>query len=222
MIQVASLRGGPPLALAGPGIRDTQVLCASGLPGDMAGRLAANRALFPRGVDFILERQRDRIARAGELEAAVALPETYAKEAGSGEARLFLWSNPNKIYRANLRELSPSADPATRNFAARFSILDADAAISLGMSATLTIASTNAAPTISVPLSALFNQGAGAALWRVGADGRLDPTPVTVLRYEANAAIVSGPLKEGDNIVILGVHKLDAGQRVRVVTQQGS
>jgi alpha-D-ribose 1-methylphosphonate 5-triphosphate synthase subunit PhnH len=54
VLQVASLHGGPPLALCGPGIRDRQVLCAIGLPDDMLARLAANRALFPRGVDFIL------------------------------------------------------------------------------------------------------------------------------------------------------------------------
>jgi RND family efflux transporter MFP subunit len=158
-----------------------------------------------------------RLARSGEMEALVALPETYAKQAGAGDARLFLWSNPDKVYRAKLRELSPAADPQTRNFAARFSILDADKAIALGMSATLTIAATESAPAISVPLSALFNQGAGAALWKVGADGKLDPTPVSVLRYEANRALVTGPLKEGDDIVVLGVHKLDTNQRVRVV-----
>ena len=54
VLQVEALRGGPPLTLCGPGIRDRNVLHASGLPDDMAGRLAANRALFPRGVDFIL------------------------------------------------------------------------------------------------------------------------------------------------------------------------
>jgi len=54
VIQAESLRGGPPIALSGPGIRDTQVLRASGLPDDMPARLVANRALFPRGVDFIL------------------------------------------------------------------------------------------------------------------------------------------------------------------------
>ena len=159
-----------------------------------------------------------RVARAGELEAAVALPEGYARTASAGDARLFLWSNPGKMYRAKLRELSPSADPATRNFVARFTIIGADAAISLGMSATLLIASSDATPVISVPLSALFNQGSGAALWRVEADGSLDLAPVKVVRYETNTAMVSGQLKEGENIVVLGVHKLDAGQKVRVIT----
>jgi alpha-D-ribose 1-methylphosphonate 5-triphosphate synthase subunit PhnH len=54
VIQVESLRTGPPLALSGPGIRDRQVVRATGLPDDMSARLAANRALFPRGLDFIL------------------------------------------------------------------------------------------------------------------------------------------------------------------------
>ena len=54
VLQVESLQSGPPLMLAGPGIRDRQVLRATGLPDDMPALLAANRALFPRGVDFIL------------------------------------------------------------------------------------------------------------------------------------------------------------------------
>jgi RND family efflux transporter MFP subunit len=160
-----------------------------------------------------------RVARSGELEAAVALPEAFAGVAGAGEARLFLWSNPGKTYRAKLRELSPSADAMTRTFAARFSIPDADAAVSLGMSATLTIASRDAAPIASVPLSALYNQGRGPALWKVDGDGRLTLAPVKLVRYEANAALVTGGVAEGDTIVILGVHKLDAGQKVRAVKQ---
>jgi len=161
-----------------------------------------------------------RVARMGELEAVVALPETFVAQAGAGEARLTLWANSAKSYRAKLRETSPSADPASRTFAARFSILDADSAVALGMSATLTIASSDAAPLASVPLSAVFNQGQGPALWKVDGEGRLTLTPVKVVRYETNTALVSGGVTEGDTIVILGVQKLDAGQTVRVVTQE--
>ncbi len=161
-----------------------------------------------------------RVARSGELEAVVALPETFVARAGAGEARLTLWSNSAKSYRAKLRETSPSADPATRTFAARFSILDADSAVALGMSATLTIANRDAAPVASVPLSAVFNQGQGPALWKVDGEGRLTLTPVKVLRYDTNVALVSGGVADGDTIVVLGVQKLDVGQTVRVVTQE--
>lgn len=161
-----------------------------------------------------------RIARAGELEAAVALPESFAAAAGAGEAHLFLWSKPEKKYRAKLRELSPSADAATRTFAARFSLPDADNTIAIGMTGTLTIQSPNAAPTVNVPLSALFDQGQGTALWKVDGEGRLTLTPITVLRYDSRSALVSGGLAEGDDIVVLGVQKLDAGQKVRVIKQE--
>ncbi len=163
-----------------------------------------------------------RIAHSGELEAAVALPEAFASAAGKGEAHLVLWTNPDKIYRAKLRELSPSADAATRTFAARFSILDPDAAVALGKSATLSIEPRDAEPVASVPLAALYNQGAGPALWKVDGEGNLSLTPVKVLRYEANSALVRGGVAEGDQIVVLGVHKLDPGQKVRVLRQEST
>jgi alpha-D-ribose 1-methylphosphonate 5-triphosphate synthase subunit PhnH len=40
--------------LGGPGIPDMAAFSASPLPGDFDTRLAANHALAPRGVDFIL------------------------------------------------------------------------------------------------------------------------------------------------------------------------
>lgn len=158
-----------------------------------------------------------RIARSGELEAVVALPEAFASVAGAGEASLFLWSEPGKVYRAKLRELSPSADATTRTFAARYSILGGTSSIALGMSATLTIKSPEASSVASVPLAALFNQGAGPSVWKVEGDGRLTLSPVSVLRYEAKTALVTGGVAEGDQIVVLGAHKLDSGQKVRPV-----
>lgn len=156
-----------------------------------------------------------RIARSGELEAVVAVPEAFVSAAGSGEASLFLWSNPGKTYRAKLRELSPSADPATRTFAARFSIIGADPSVALGMSATLAVKNPSVGSAAAVPLAALFNQGKGPSVWRVDGDGNLTLTPVTVLRYEAKTALLSAGVKEGENIVVLGAHKLDPGQKVR-------
>ncbi|HMK90472.1 MAG TPA: efflux RND transporter periplasmic adaptor subunit [Methylocystis sp.] len=158
-----------------------------------------------------------RLAHAGELEAAVALPESFVEEARLGEAKLYLWSNPQKLYRAKLRELSPSADAATRNFAARFTILDPDPQIQIGMSATLAVASSDQAPALSVPLSAIYDDGNGPGLWRVDSEGRLELVKVAMRRYDSTSALVQGPVNEGDRIVVLGVQKLDAGQRVRIV-----
>ena len=54
VLQLESLAAGPVLRLTGPGIRDSEMLRVTGLPGDLADRLERNRKLFPRGVDLIL------------------------------------------------------------------------------------------------------------------------------------------------------------------------
>ncbi len=54
ILQVDSLSSGLSLHLAGPGIKGRAHLAAAGLPADIAPRLAANQALFPRGVDLVL------------------------------------------------------------------------------------------------------------------------------------------------------------------------
>ena len=54
VMQVSCFGDGQRWSLTGPGIADRASLAADPLPGDLADRLAANRALFPRGVDLIL------------------------------------------------------------------------------------------------------------------------------------------------------------------------
>src|SRR5471030_1038748 len=66
-----------------------------------------------------------RVARFAEKEAVVALPETLLARAKDGVASVTLWSEPNKKYLAKLREIAPSADPATRTYLAKFSLPDA-------------------------------------------------------------------------------------------------
>jgi|ERR1700722_5059882 len=54
ILQVEKLQPGAGLTLTGPGIRERSRLLADPLPPDIVARLAANRALFPRGIDLLL------------------------------------------------------------------------------------------------------------------------------------------------------------------------
>src|SRR5262245_5524691 len=81
-----------------------------------------------------------RLAHRGEKEAVVALPETWLGEARKANASVRLWSDRERSFDATLRELSPQADPATRTYAARFTIRDADDTVAFGMTATVTLA----------------------------------------------------------------------------------
>jgi RND family efflux transporter MFP subunit len=160
-----------------------------------------------------------RIAHLAEKEAAIALPETFIPQARRGDASVVLWSQPGKVWRARLRELSATADPSTRTYAARFSIPAADESIALGMSATLTISEPNERAIARVPLSAVFDQGKGSALWVVDAENRVTLHPVNILSYDDQSALVTDGVAENDAVVTLGVQRLEPGQKVRPMTQ---
>ena len=72
-----------------------------------------------------------------------------------------IWSEPDKVYVAKLRELAPSADQMTRTYQAKFSMPGVGDDVQLGMTATLTLSEHETERVARLPLSALFNQGAG-------------------------------------------------------------
>ena len=164
-----------------------------------------------------IDRPALRLARTGEKEAAIAIPETLVGMAGVGRARMTLWSNPGRRYDAILRELSPIADAATRTYLARYALPDAGPEVQLGMTATIAVGSEDGARVARLPLSALYNGGEGPAVWVANRDGRLAARPVRVASYEARDVLVAGGVEEGDEVVTLGVQKLDPAQRVRIV-----
>jgi RND family efflux transporter MFP subunit len=159
-----------------------------------------------------------RIARFAEKEVVIAVPETLVARAQGAGARVSLWSDPNKTYTAKLRELAPAADAATRTYLAKFSIPDATNEVKLGMTATLTLSDPSTLRVARVPLSAIYNQGEGPAVFVTDDKGYVELKPVTVTGYETRDAIISGGVDEGANVVAIGVHKLDVGQKVRIVS----
>jgi RND family efflux transporter MFP subunit len=159
-----------------------------------------------------------RVARFGEKEAVVAIPETLLGRAKDGAASVTLWSDPNKKYAAKLREVAPQADPATRTYLAKFSVPGADDNVSLGMTATLTLSDPSTERVAKLPLSALYSQGGDPSLYIVDAQGEVTLKPVTVKSYASDCVLISGGVDEGAKVVALGVQKLDPTQKVRVVS----
>src|SRR4051794_29071612 len=159
-----------------------------------------------------------RVARFAEKEAVVAIPETLVGRAKDGVATVTLWSEPDKKYAAKLREVAPSADPATCTYLAKFSLPEAGDSVSLGMTATLTLADRVTERMAKLPLSALYSQGGDPSLYVVDASGDIVLKPVAVKSYETNCVVISGGVDEGAKVVTLGVQKLDPAQKVRVVS----
>src|SRR6516162_3688806 len=159
-----------------------------------------------------------RVARLAEKETVVAIPETLLARAKSAEARVTIWSRPDKHYAARLRELAPSADATTRTYLAKFSVPDADDRIQLGMTATLTLSDSASERVARLPLSALFNQGQGPSLYVVDEKtGVISLTQVAVKAYESGEVLITDGVEEGAKVVAVGVQKLDPAQKVKVI-----
>lgn len=155
-----------------------------------------------------------RLARDGEREVAIAIPESRLAGLKLGaSATVELWAG--KTYHGKLRELAPAADPASRTYAARVAIVDADAGVVLGRTATVRFAQSGSGE-IVVPLAAILQQGDQPAVWVIGADETLSLRTIEVARYGDHGAVVANGLQPGEMIVAAGAFKLAAGEKVRI------
>lgn len=206
-------RAGSALKLAISQLGYAKLLCSTDGVVTQTGAEAGQ--VVPQGQSVVT------VVQKGALEVLVDIPERRLQDIRETKAEISLWSNRDARYRAVLRETSPSADPATRTYAVRYSLPDADAAVHLGMTATLHLSETSATPTARIPASALLNQGNGPGVWLVNAQtGQLTFKPVTVDHYTEGDAFVRGQLANGDLIVTSGVQKLDKGLTVRLANEE--
>lgn len=159
------------------------------------------------------------LARTGEKEIVIAVPENRLSEiAGTRDIAITLWADSEKSYRGKVREISPAADPVTRTYAARITVLDADAEMRLGMTANVYLKGLSRAAVVRLPATALFQDNGKPAVWLVdAATGQVSLVPVEIGEFIEDQVTVLSGLKEGDRVVRAGVHKLFAGEKVRIL-----
>jgi RND family efflux transporter MFP subunit len=152
-----------------------------------------------------------RLARAGNREAAVTIPETQlANLPRTGQAYLYGSTTPIS---AQLREVAGVADPLTRTFDARFVLSQSELPLGSTVTVELPRATTDK---IQVPLTALHDPGSGPGVWVVR-DNKVRFRQVQVDRLgEEAASIAAGSLSAGDRIVTLGANQLREGEAVRM------
>jgi RND family efflux transporter MFP subunit len=164
-----------------------------------------------------------RLARAGELEVRIDVPENAIADVKAAHAlTIRLWSVPGMAYAGELRELSPMADAASRTYAARVRFAQPDAAVRLGMTATVEAAAPTAAA-FTVPQTALFRVADRPQVWVVDpGKGTVAARAVRVDGLSGERARIGAGLAPGEWVVTAGVHKLAPGQRVRLVDPAAS
>lgn len=173
------------------------------------------------------------LAQPGALEVVVDVPEslvdglkTWQASAVLGPAADAAAARPVPL---RLRELAPSANPATRTTRARFALASSSPGVALrmGMTAQVQLRQPGPASSAELPLAALLATGggqapaaapaSGPAVWVVDAQtGALRRQPVQLLAQTTDHVRVAG-LADGALVVTVGAQKLDAGLQVRPV-----
>lgn len=157
-----------------------------------------------------------RLAREAQKEVAFSVPEhLLAAVKTASDIEIRLWSRPDVVLAGRLRELSPIADPASRTYPARLSLLGDTRAVALGMSADVRMR-VESKGSLRVPLTALFHRQDRPAVWVVeGTPLAAHLTPVTTGVLHGDSVDITSGLTPGQVIVTAGVTLLTDGQKVR-------
>ena len=163
-----------------------------------------------------------RIARLEEKEAVIHVPENRLADVRTASSlRVALWAEPGKSYRGRLREISPSADPVTRTYIGKVTILDPDQAVQIGMTASVTIDRDAGDRAQQLPLTALVERDNQTFVWVVDpATSTVALTPVKIGTFRGNWISVVDGLKDGELVVTAGVHKLFPHQQVTILKDE--
>ncbi|RQW83742.1 MAG: efflux RND transporter periplasmic adaptor subunit [Methylococcus sp.] len=167
-----------------------------------------------------------RLAQLDEKEVTVSVPEQRIGEIRPGQpVQATLWSQGERRFRAKIREIAPAADPATRTYRVKATLIEGLDLARLGMTATLWLPKPRVASP-AIPRSAVFTSHAEPQkpkVWRVDTrTGTVGSTLVTLGRPLSGERIEVAGIAPGETIVSTGVHRLIEGQSVRILDAKAS
>lgn len=165
------------------------------------------------------------LARLDEKEVHFDVPENLMPEIQrQQEVSVSLWTDDDRRLKAKIREIASVADPASRTYRVKASLLEGMDAAQLGMTATVHIQG-NKASRIAIPLSAVYNpqnQPDHPTIWLVDEQtATVKSMPVRLGETLAGERIVVEGLAAGQLLVSAGVQRLAEGQAVRLPEEPG-
>lgn len=164
-----------------------------------------------------------KLARLDEKEIHIDIPEQRVAGIELHQKVLVtLWAGDDRQITARVREIAAAADPASRTYRVKATLLEGQDEARLGKTATVWIPLTTPSR-IAVPLSAVFtpqNEPGRPRVWLVDEQaGTVRSVPVQLGEVLEGERIVIGGVVSGQLVVSAGVQRLAEGQAVRVPEQ---
>ncbi len=160
------------------------------------------------------------LAQLDEKEIHFDVPEHRLQEIQSQQAvDVSLWANDERLLKARIREIASAADPASRTYRVKASLLEGLDTAQLGMTATVHVDAKTASG-IAIPLSAVYtpqNQPDHPAVWLIDEEAAtVKSVPVRLGETLAGERIAVEGVAAGQLLVSAGVQRLAEGQAVRL------
>lgn len=154
------------------------------------------------------------IAKEGEREVVVDLPEEIMTHVTEFKAEAQPWDNEDISVPLRLRELSPMATLPSRTYRARY-VAEQEGLNRFPLGSTLQLRLSRSSKVgVTLPLSAIVKTADEAGVWVVKSNGKgVMFVKVKILSYRETTVRVSG-LEEKMRIVTVGAQKLDGSMKV--------
>ena len=164
-----------------------------------------------------------KIADSQAIDVLVAVPESHLAEVKVNAPVLIrLWSDRQKTYPGEIREIAPAAESSTRIFNVRITLKHADASVKFGLTVGVKLSpqDSNSSNTgYLIPSKALTEINGQSTVWLIDADNKAQPRSVTTGPFREDGVLITEGLSSGDKIAIAGVHTLVKDQAVKPVIE---
>jgi RND family efflux transporter MFP subunit len=162
------------------------------------------------------------VARQSGRDAVFSMPAQVIRDGLALGQEVQVWLADNQTIKAagKIREISPQADPITRNYQVKVELVSPPEGMFLGATVVGSL-KLKADPLIEIPSTALTMLETRPAVWVVDArDRRVHSRNIEIARYTPDSVIVKDGLKSGERVVIAGVQELHEGQEVKLLGEQ--
>ncbi|MDD5277184.1 MAG: efflux RND transporter periplasmic adaptor subunit [Methylovulum sp.] len=161
-----------------------------------------------------------KLARLDDKEILFDIPEQRVGDLKPQQpVSVSLWTTGERRFDARIREIAAAADPVSRTYRVKATLLDGLDSARLGMTATVWLPE-NVSATLSIPLSAVFtpqNTPEQQRVWLVDeAKNSVNSVPIQLGAALADERVAVTGLAPGQLIVSAGVQRLAEGQLVRL------
>jgi RND family efflux transporter MFP subunit len=162
------------------------------------------------------------VSAIGTLRVYVNVPQIYAPDAKNGvRATLTLPQYPGRKFEGKLVRSASAVDPATRTLLAEVDIDNHAGELLPGSYTEVHLHTTNPAPALIVPVSALILETDGLRVATVDANNVAHLVRITTGRDFGTTVEVLGGLKQGEAVIANPPDSITDGEKVRVVKPEG-